>query len=244
LALLATFSGPLLPVSASAQAADELLPSWNEGPAKQTILDFVRATIDRSSPSYVFPEDRIAVFDQDGTLWVEHPMYTQVVYCLERVPAVAAKKPELRNVEPFKTVLSDNREAMTKLSMRDLEKILAATLTGMSVEEFNAEAKAWMEKAKHPRWNRPYTELVYQPMLELLRYLRDKRLQDLHRGPAAARTSCACTRKRSTASARAGGRHRGRNEIRLCQRRQAIPDQRSRSFCSTTTTPASRRGFT
>ena len=153
--------------------AGGLLPSWNDGAAKQAIFDFVRATIDRSSPNYVFPEDRIAVFDQDGTLWVEHPMYTQVVYCLERVPAVAAKRPELRNVEPFKTVLSGNREAMAKLSMRDLEKILAATLTGMSVEEFNAEAKAWMEKAKHPRWNRPYTELAYQPMLEVLRYLRD-----------------------------------------------------------------------
>ena len=168
-------SAPLLPVSAPAQTATSggLLPSWNDGPAKQAIFDFVRATIDRSSPNYVFPEDRIAVFDQDGTLWVEHPMYTQVVYCLERVPAVVAKKPELKNVEPFKTVLSGNREAMAKLSMRDLEKILAATLTGMTVEEFNAEAKKWMETAKHPRWNRPYTELAYQPMLEVLRYLRD-----------------------------------------------------------------------
>jgi hypothetical protein len=100
-------------------------------------------------------------------------MYTQVIYCLERVPAVAAKKPELRNVEPFKTVLSGNREAMARLSMRDLEKILAATLTGMTVEEFNAEAKKWMETARHPRWNRPYTELAYAPMLEVLRYLRD-----------------------------------------------------------------------
>jgi phosphoserine phosphatase len=172
LALLPALSGALLSVSAAAQTPGGL-PSWNEGPAKQAIFDFVRATIDRSSPSYVSPEDRIAVFDQDGTLWVEHPMYTQVVYCLERVPAVAARKPELRNVEPFKTVLSGNREAMAKLSMRDLEKILAATLTGMSVEEFNAEAKRWMETAKHPRWNRPYTELIYQPMLEVLRYLRD-----------------------------------------------------------------------
>src|SRR5213080_4506320 len=164
-----------LPVAAPAQTAAPggLLQSWNEGPAKQAICDFVRSTIDRSSPSYVFPEDRIAVFDQDGTLWVEHPMYTQVVYCLDRVPPLAAKKPELRNVEPFKTVLSGNREAMAKLSMRDLEKILAATLTGMSVEEFNTEAKKWMETAKHHRWNRPYTELVYQPMLEVLRYLRD-----------------------------------------------------------------------
>jgi phosphoglycolate phosphatase-like HAD superfamily hydrolase len=173
LALLPALSAPLLPVSAAAQTPGGLLPSWNDGPAKQAIFDFVRATIDRSNPSYVFPEDRIAVFDQDGTLWVEHPMYTQVVYCLERVPAVAAKKPELRNVEPFKTVLSGNREAMAKLSLRDLEKILAATLTGMSVEEFNAEAKRWMETAKHPRWNRPYTELIYQPMLEVLSYLRD-----------------------------------------------------------------------
>jgi phosphoglycolate phosphatase-like HAD superfamily hydrolase len=175
LALLPAISGPLLPVDAPAQTATtaRLLPSWNDGPAKQAIFDFVRATTDQSTPSYVLPKDRIAVFDQDGTLWVEHPMYTQVVYCLERVPAVVAKKPELRNVEPFKTVLSGNREAMAKLSMRELEKILAATLTGMSVEEFNDEARKWLETARHPRWNRPYTELVYQPMLEVLRYLRD-----------------------------------------------------------------------
>ena len=142
-------------------------------PAKQAIFDFVRATIDRSSPKYVLPEDRIAVFDQDGTLWVEHPMYTQVVYCLDRVPAVVAKKPELKNVEPFKTVLSGDREAIAKLPMQDLEKIVAATLTGMTVEEFNAEAKKWLATAKHPRWNRHYTELAYQPMLEVLHYLRD-----------------------------------------------------------------------
>jgi phosphoglycolate phosphatase-like HAD superfamily hydrolase len=172
-ALAASAATPLVPVAARAQAPSGTLTSWNETPAKQAIVDFVRVTTDRSSQSYVAPEDRIAVFDQDGTLWVEHPMYTQVVYCLERVPAVVAKKPELRNVEPFKTVLSGNREAMAKLSMRDLEKILAATLTGMTVEEFNAEASKWLETAKHPRWNRPYTELAYQPMLEALRYLRD-----------------------------------------------------------------------
>jgi phosphoglycolate phosphatase-like HAD superfamily hydrolase len=175
LAVLPALSGSFLPISASAQTATPgvLLPSWNDGAAKQAILDFVRTTTDRSSESYVAPEERIAVFDQDGTLWVEHPMYSQVVYCLERVPAVVAKKPELKNVEPFKTVLSGNREAMAKLSMRDLEKILAATLTGVTVEEFNAEAKAWLEKAKHHRWDRLYTELAYQPMLEVLRYLRN-----------------------------------------------------------------------
>jgi phosphoglycolate phosphatase-like HAD superfamily hydrolase len=175
LVLLPALCGLLLPASAPAQlvTSSALLPSWNDGSAKQAIFDFVRTTIDRSSPNYVLPEDRVAVFDQDGTLWVEHPMYTQVVYCLERVPVVVAKKPELKNVEPFKTVLSGNREAMAKLSLRDLEKILAATLTGMSVEEFNAEAKKWLETARDPRWKRPYTELVYQPMLEVLRDLRD-----------------------------------------------------------------------
>jgi phosphoglycolate phosphatase-like HAD superfamily hydrolase len=171
---LAVLFAAFLSAPGSAQLAPSgVLSSWNDGAAKQAIFDFVRATIDRSSASYVAPEDRIAVFDQDGTLWVEHPMYTQVVYCLERVPAVVAKKPELRNVEPFKTVLSGNREAIARLPMRDLEKILTATLTGMSVDEFNAEASKWLDTAKHPRWNRPYTELAYQPMLEVLRYLRE-----------------------------------------------------------------------
>jgi phosphoglycolate phosphatase-like HAD superfamily hydrolase len=175
LAVLPALSGTLLPVAAPAQSAapGDLLPSWNDGTAKQAIFDFVRATIDRSSPSYVVPEDRVAVFDQDGTLWVEHPIYTQVVYCLERVAAVVADKPALKNAEPFKTVLSGNREAIAKLTMRDLEKIAVATLTGMSVEAFSADVKKWLETARDPRWNRPYTELAYQPMLEVLRYLRD-----------------------------------------------------------------------
>ena len=102
----------------------KLLASWNEGPAKQAIVDFVKATTDTSSPNFVPPEERIATFDQDGTLWVEHPMYSQVVYCLDRVPALVKAKPELAEVEPFKTVLSGDREAMAKLSTPDLEKIL------------------------------------------------------------------------------------------------------------------------
>jgi phosphoglycolate phosphatase-like HAD superfamily hydrolase len=148
------------------------LPSWNDGPAKQAILTFVKTTTDPASPKFVPPEARIATFDQDGTLWVEHPLYTQVVYCLERVPAVVAQKPELKNVEPFKTVLSGNREAMAKLSMQDLVKILTATLTGMTVDEFQAEVKKWLETAKDSRWHRAYTDLTYQPMLELMAYLR------------------------------------------------------------------------
>jgi phosphoglycolate phosphatase-like HAD superfamily hydrolase len=173
LAMLPALSRTLLPTSASAQIPTSgLLPSWNDGPAKQAILDFVRATIDPLSPNYVAPDDRIAAFDQDGTLWVEHPMYSQMMYCLERVPLLAAQKPALKNTEPFKTVLSGNREAIAKLSQEDLEKIIAATLTGMTTDEFYAEVKKWLFTAKDPRWKRPYTELTYEPMLEVMSYLR------------------------------------------------------------------------
>jgi phosphoglycolate phosphatase-like HAD superfamily hydrolase len=159
-------------LSSNVSRAEDPLRSWNEGPAKQAILEFVKATTTQGSPQFVLPEARMATFDQDGTLWVEHPMYTQVTYCLERVPALVKAKPQLKNVEPFKTVLSGNREAMAKLSQNDLIKILAATMTGMSVEEFSAEAKKWLAEAKDPRWKRPYTELTYQPMQEVLQYLR------------------------------------------------------------------------
>src|SRR5437588_3427169 len=128
-------------ISLSLARADDPLASWNEGPAKQAIVEFVKATTTQGSPQFVPPEERVATFDQDGTLWVEHPMYTQVMYCLDRVPALVEKKPELKTVEPFKTVLSGDRDAIAKLTMRDLEKILAATLTGMTVDEFAAEAR-------------------------------------------------------------------------------------------------------
>ncbi|GJE50698.1 hypothetical protein GOFOIKOB_3750 [Methylobacterium tardum] len=172
LALLPALPGTLITAAAQAGAPGGLLPSWSDGPAKQAIFDFVRATTEQSSPTYVAPDDRIAVFDQDGTLWVEQPTYAQVAYCLDRVPAVVAKKPELRIVDPFKTVLSGNREAMEELSLEDLETILAATLTGMTVEAFQSEVSNWLETARHPRWNRPYTELSFQPMQEVLRYLQ------------------------------------------------------------------------
>ena len=125
----AVLSSPLLPVIAVAEAplATDTLASWNEGPTKQAIINFVKATTDKSSPDFVPPEERIATFDQDGTLWVEHPMYSQVVYCLDRVPALVKAKPELADIEPFKTVLSGDREAMAKLTIHDLEKILFAT---------------------------------------------------------------------------------------------------------------------
>ena len=122
-----------LALAAPAFAQGDPLPSWNDGASKKAIVEFVEATTTQGRPQFVPPEDRIATFDQDGTLWVEHPMYSQVMYCLERVPAVVKAKPELANVEPFKTVMSGDREAMARLSMDDLEKILVATLTGMAM---------------------------------------------------------------------------------------------------------------
>lgn len=174
LVLLPALSTRLLSSPVRAQTTPNApLASWNDGPAKQAILDFVRATTDQASAKFVPPEERIACFDQDGTLWVEHPIYTQVVYCLDRVPAVVEQKPALKNREPFETILSGNREAITKLSLHDLEEVLVATLTGMPVEAFQAEVKKWLATAKHARWKRPYTDLTYQPMQEVLQYMRD-----------------------------------------------------------------------
>jgi haloacid dehalogenase-like hydrolase len=159
-------------VAGTASAETDPLSSWNDGPAKDAILKFVRATTDSSNPDFVPPGERIATFDQDGTLWVEHPIYTQVVYCFDRVPAVVKAKPELANDEPFKTVLSGDRPAIAKLSMDDLLKIVGATLTGMDVDAFRDEAAAWIAAARDPRWKRPYTDLTYLPQIELLKYLR------------------------------------------------------------------------
>jgi phosphoglycolate phosphatase-like HAD superfamily hydrolase len=152
--------------------AQDPLPSWNDGPAKQAIVDFVRTTTESGGAKFVPPEERVATFDQDGTLWVEHPVYSQLMYCLERVPVLAKEKPALKKVEPFKTVLSGNLEAVAKLPLAELEKLVALTLTGMTTDQFQAQVKNWLATAKHPRWKRPYTELTYQPMQEVLKYFR------------------------------------------------------------------------
>ena len=154
-------------------ALGDPLPSWNDGQAKKAILDFIHATTDKSSSQYVPPEQRIATFDQDGTLWVEYPMYSQVVYCFDRVPAVVKAKPELANVEPFKTVLTGDRAAIANLPTDQLLKVLSATLTGMSVDDFEAQAKQWLATARDARWKKLRTELTYLPMIELLKHMRD-----------------------------------------------------------------------
>ena len=159
-------------VAGPASAQSDPLPSWNDGPAKQAIVKFVHATTDAASPNFVPFAERIATFDQDGTLWVEHPIYTQLVYCFDRVPDLVKAKPELANVEPFRTVLTGDREAIAKLGLEPLLKIVAATLTGVDVDTFRDEVAKWIAEARDPRWKRPYTELVYEPQIELLKYLR------------------------------------------------------------------------
>ncbi len=148
------------------------LPSWNEGAAKQSVVALVRATTDKESPAFVPLEERIATFDNDGTLWVEQPMYTQVVFAFDRVKALAASHPDWKTTEPFRSVLLGDRETMARFSATDFEKVFAETHGGITVEAFQALAKEWLATARHPRFKRPYTELAYQPMLEVLRYLR------------------------------------------------------------------------
>ena len=172
---LVRFAAVVLGFIGPAANAEDPLASWNDGPAKQAILEFVKETTTQGGQQFVPPEARIAAFDQDGTLWVEHPMYTQVIYCLERVPDLVKARPELKDKPPFNTVLEllhGDRAAMEQLDMKDLEIIAMATLTGMSVDQFRQEVKKWIGAAKDARWKRPYTELTYQPMQELLRYLR------------------------------------------------------------------------
>jgi phosphoglycolate phosphatase-like HAD superfamily hydrolase len=157
---------------AFAQSPADPLPAWNDGPAKQAIVHFVQTTTETGSTNFVPPAERIATFDQDGTLWTEKPVVPQIMYCLDRVGALAQAKPEIKNVEPFKTVLSGDRAAIAKLTLKDLEAIAGATLSGMTTDQFQEQVKQWLADAKDPRWHRPYTELTYQPMQEVLTYLR------------------------------------------------------------------------
>jgi phosphoglycolate phosphatase-like HAD superfamily hydrolase len=156
----------------NARAADDPLPSWNDGPAKQAIVDFVAATTSEGGADYVPPADRVATFDNDGTLWVEHPLYTQAAFALDRVAALAPEHPEWKDQEPFKAVLAGDREAMAGFTEGDWAKIIAASHAGMTNEAFQEIVREWLAGARHPRFKRSYTQAIYQPMLEVLEYLR------------------------------------------------------------------------
>jgi phosphoglycolate phosphatase-like HAD superfamily hydrolase len=148
------------------------LPSWNDGPVKQSILEFVDATTTPGSPDYVDTPERIAVFDNDGTLWAEQPMYFQLAFVLDRLEQLAPSHPEWKTTQPFKAALENDLHTLHTYGEKGLIELLMATHTGMTTDEFEQIVKAWLATARHPRFNRPYTECVYQPMLELLAYLR------------------------------------------------------------------------
>jgi hypothetical protein len=153
-------------------ATTDPLPSWNEGFAKQQILDFVARVTDPANPEFVPEAERIATFDNDGTLWAEQPLYFQLFFAIDRVKALAPEHPEWADQQPFKAVLEDDMEALAAAGEHGLLELVMATHSGMTTEEFAATAKDWLATARHPTTGRPYTEMVYQPMLEVLDYLR------------------------------------------------------------------------
>jgi len=167
-------SGSLLPMSARAQtsASGGTLPSWDDGATKQAILNFVAAVTQEGSPNFVPPAERIATFDNDGTLWVEHPMYIQLAFALDRVKALAPLHPEWKNTQPFKAALEGDMKTLAEAGEHGMAELVMATHAGMTTEEFQKIVIDWFATARHPRFKRSCTELSYQPMIELLAYLR------------------------------------------------------------------------
>lgn len=153
-------------------AVDKPLPSWNDGATKTSIVSFVEKVTKDGSADFVQPAERIAVFDNDGTLWAEQPIYFQMQFAFDRVKELAPRHPEWKKQQPFKSLLANDMETFTAGGVKALAEVLAVSHAGMTTEEFEVIVKNWLATAKHPRFNRPYHEMVYQPMLELLDYLR------------------------------------------------------------------------
>jgi hypothetical protein len=166
--LASACSGP----TRAQQPAGDPLPSWSDGSAKRAIVAFVQSVTRQGSSDFVPPPERIAVFDNDGTLWCEQPMYVQFAFVFDRVKELALENPDWKNRQPFKAVLEKDFKAFAVQGEKGAVELVAATHTGMSSEEFNRIAGSWIANARHPKFKRPYTETVYQPMLELLAYLR------------------------------------------------------------------------
>ncbi|MBW8636873.1 haloacid dehalogenase-like hydrolase [Hoeflea sp. WL0058] len=153
-------------------AQTDPLPSWNDGAAKQAILDFVTRTTAEGSADFVPPEDRIAAFDQDGTLWVEHPIYTEFRFVIDRAPDLVKAHPELADKPAFAAILSKDEKRIAALDARELFEALVVTLSGMTPDALGEEINAWLKTARDPRWRRPYIDLTYLPMQEVLTFLR------------------------------------------------------------------------
>jgi phosphoserine phosphatase len=171
LGLLASYT-VILSLLVGVANAQDALPSWNDGSTKQAILNFVTAVTREGSPDFVPPAERIAVFDNDGTLWTEQPIPVQMVFALDRVKLLAPQHPEWKDKQPFKAVLEGDMKTLAEAGERGLVELVMATHAGMTTDEFSKIVTDWLATARDPRFKRPYTELVYQPMLELLAYLR------------------------------------------------------------------------
>jgi phosphoserine phosphatase len=153
-------------------AMDDPLPSWNDGATKQAITAFVAASVEQGGTGYIAPADRIAVFDNDGTLWAEQPAYFQLFFAIDRIRAMAPDHPEWKDTEPFKSILAGDMEGLAKQGEHGILELVMQTHAGMSVDEFKALVTDWMKTARHPKLQRGFDTLIYQPMLELLNYLR------------------------------------------------------------------------
>ncbi|MET3224874.1 hypothetical protein ABIE85_002313 [Bradyrhizobium diazoefficiens] len=172
LAMLPFLSAALRSTSAMAQTQAGPLPSWNEAPTKASIVDFVARVTENGGPYFVPPDQRIATFDNDGTLWIEQPMYVQLAFALDRVKVLAPMHPEWKDKQPFAAVLNGDLKALAAFGEKGVAELLAVTHAGMTTAEFEKIVTDWLATARDGRFKRPYTELVYQPMLELLAYLR------------------------------------------------------------------------
>jgi len=155
-----------------AAVATDPLPSWNEGAAKDAVLEFVDRVTDPAGPDFVAEPERIAVFDNDGTLWAEQPIYFQLLFAIDRVKAMAPDHPEWATTQPFKAVLDGDMETLVASGVHGILELVMATHAGMTTTEFEAVVTDWLATARHPTTGKPYTEMVYQPMLELLDHLR------------------------------------------------------------------------
>jgi phosphoglycolate phosphatase-like HAD superfamily hydrolase len=162
----------LAALSAARQPAADPLPSWNEGPSKRAIVAFVTGVTRQGAPGFVPIEERIAVFDNDGTLWSEQPVYFQLAFAMDRVKALASKHPEWKTAQPFKGVIEGDAKAVAAGGEKGLLEIVAASHAGTTTDEFEQIVSKWIAEARHPRFKRLYSEMVYQPMLEVLQYLR------------------------------------------------------------------------
>jgi phosphoserine phosphatase len=169
----------LVCLAPTVRAGQDPLPSWNDTPTKRGITEFVQTVTDPNGKFFVKPAERIATFDNDGTLWVEHPMYTQLAFALDRVEALASKHPEWKTKhpewktkQPFEAALDNDMKALAAAGEKGILQLVMATHAGMTTDEFEKTVKEWLSAAKHPRFKIPYTKCVYQPMIELLQYLR------------------------------------------------------------------------